>query len=192
MKCFKWRARQCDDGERCELSNRNDDTEDIAVANGRATLLSPNFIKASRRSENFFWDKRYLCIYNVSLSCPGNAVNIKKISSFTSWPTNTEGCQNYLAFYDDRHSSRYQHRYCGSEGVFTRRLESSSFLAVMWNSDPMFNNSGKFQFRATCADPDVPAQGTDPTVLQVTGSDPTERAITGSGEAILNNLQDII
>ncbi len=174
MKCFNWRTRTCRSSEEeYELCNRiNEATEPIVPLNddNEVRLYSPRFEEARNREE-LKWGKRYICIYNVSLSCPRNTVSIEKINHLTNWPHDTEGCQNYVAFYNDRNSNTFEHRYCGSEPSFKNRKLSSSFLAIMWNSHPQFNNIGTFEFQATCSQPD-----------------PTQPPAIGSGDANLINL----
>lgn len=195
MRCFKWRAKRCSGlngpQELCNLQNRQ--TEEIELINNdeEAHLYSPAFNSAIL-DPNHAWGKKYFCIYNVSLSCPGNA-KIERINHLTTWPHKTEGCHNYVAFYNDRSSSSYEHQHCGTAPAFGGEMQGSSFMAIMWNSGDS-KNKGTFEFRASCADP-RPTQETVATAETVdsrtddTGSSTTQQPIIaiGSGDADLDS-----
>ena len=173
MKCFTWKTRSCEGTkEVCHLVNNSKNEEARPISENNDTtkdLFSPVFEGPGRSA-------RYFCLYNVSLNCPGNAVMIEKMD-LTTWPSqDANDCSNYVNFYTNQRSEGLPHRYCDSNAIFSRRLESSSFLAIMWNSENV-NNSGVFQFRATCADPD-PMQ---PPVTS--SSDSAQPPATGSGDA---------
>ncbi len=139
-----------DQPEICELStsNREIDSMPIPVSARHltATLLSPQF-NSLRNKTNQIFGRRYFCIYNVSLSCPRNAVEITSVSEHTTWPGNSNrDCHNYVAFHTSRNSTHLNDRFCG--GQFRRPLQGRSFLAVMWTDER--NNNGTFQFTASC------------------------------------------
>ena len=196
MKCFTWETRTCTgEGEKCRLNP--DEVRDIEATKLTAVLKSPRYEQVSRKS----WGRRFFCLYNVSLSCPGNAVTIQKIDTIDhklTWSRDAKDRSNYVNFYTNQRSEGLPaYQYYDSEAIFDHRLESSSFLAVMWNSDPKYKNRGKFEFHARCVESDptqppatesshpmqLPTRGSDATQPSATGSDPTQ---AGSGDALLN------
>ena len=174
MKCYKWIARDCENwndhsSEFCELEHRPEDSGPI---NG-THLVSPQFdrLVAKKRMQRF--GKAYFCVYNVSMSCPSNAVTIAT-SNRTTWPakSDTAACENYVAFYSNSSRTYYDqgNRYCGQPGYNTT-LYNDSFIAVMWTNHR--NNFGVFEFTARCSDHQAPSAPTTST--------PPASEITGSG-----------
>ena len=152
-RCFKWKARRCEDEtEKCGLLDKSNATI-LAIQNVEATLSSPN--NPETRSD---WGKQYFCIYNVSLGCSGNAVEIslaKNDESQSYWPQDSDNCENYVAFYANQENSSSVQPYCGRTNFINQRLESSSFLAILWSTG---KNDGFFKLHAKCTAPLPTAQ----------------------------------
>jgi hypothetical protein len=93
-------------------------------------------------------------VYNVSLNCPHNSVVVESTPR-TNWPRqqNTSchqsvgGCENYVAFYEDRNSTIISREFYGQRN-YRHVLNSDSFLAVMWTN--RVPNEGIFEFNARC------------------------------------------
>ena len=107
-------------------------------------------------SRNQSFGRYFFCVYNVSLSCPQNSVIVESTAR-TNWPRQQDtschqsegGCENYVAFYDDRDSSIISREFYGQDN-YIHSLNSDSFLAVTWtNTD---QNDGIFEFLANCND----------------------------------------
>ena len=157
--------------EICELENREDESVPIPVSfrGQRATLSSPRFESLRSRNKKQF-GRRYFCVFNVSLSCARNAVDISSVSEHMTWPGQPNSdCQNYVAFYSDRNSTSWNDRFCGNEPVaFRRKLQGSSFLAVMWSDQR--NNIGTFQFTASCEQRPTSLHPPSPAQAEAVGS----------------------
>ena len=155
MKCFRWRTRTCSNTpDICVYIEREKFNDKIRVLDRSAMLLSPDYTNLVS-SEDQSFGRHMFCVYNVSLSCPQNSVIIKSTAR-TNWPRQQDtschhegGCENYVAFYDDRDSSIISREFYGQKN-YTHSLDSDSFLAVMWtNTD---RNDGVFEFSAKCND----------------------------------------
>ena len=155
MKCFRWRTKTCSNTpDICVYREREEKFNGfISASDHAAMLLSPNYNNLES-SEDQSFGRYFFCVYNVSLSCPQNSVIIESTAR-TNWPRQQDtschqsegGCENYVAFYDDRDSSIISREFYGQKN-YTHPLDSDSFLAVMWtNSD---RNDGVFEFLASC------------------------------------------
>ena len=155
MKCFRWKTRACSyTPDICEYTERMNFNDPITMTcNKSAVLLSPDHNDLVLEKDQSF-GHHFFCVYNVSLNCPQNGVIIKTTEA-TNWPRQQDtschqsegGCENYVAFYDDRNSSIISREFYGQEN-YTHYLNSDSFLAVMWTN--AVKNEGIFEFLASC------------------------------------------
>lgn len=158
MKCFKWRTKSCLGGtEFCELIEQ--DTTDLNQ--GQVTYLtSPGFNKFLNKNRKRF-SNRLFCIYRVSLDCSGDQGSVDIQSTVrTNWTMDPQGCRDYVAFYTNNSSSRQpDHQFCSgdSKNVYRKRLDSTSFVAVLWTDKD--DNEGIFEFQAKCSEQEQEGSG---------------------------------
>lgn len=157
MRCFRWRiADNCgeDRSLKCSMRHRAN-LDDTLITDGSAYhLRSPGFDKRGNRSRYY---NRNFCIYNVSLDCPDEMVELVPTSSTTKLSdTHPEPCQyqDYLTFHIDS-KRKPLIELCGA-AVTDRRnyhtIPSSSFHAVLWTNDNSAD-LGQFEIIAQCKAP---------------------------------------
>jgi len=162
MQCFKWISRECSNGDLCRLALPNE-TPLLMNERGSVTLRSPGFESPTVTAVN----KRYLCIYNVSLSCPAGSTVSLAAKAVTSPITDDTSCRDYLAIYtDNRGENIHQRRLCGHEITpnYRTQLPNSSFSVILW-TDKRSNNNARFEFEATCNT--ATAAVTDPVPMEI-------------------------
>ena len=159
MKCFRWRlADNCGpnhDTLRCSLSHLEEKDQTILVnaQSSSATFLSPGFDEIA---EDSVYGKRNLCIYNISLDCADNLVELVPSSRTTSL-SDAETCRDYLSFHVDSQRAPLM-QLCGqdvADQTKYRDIHSSSFYGVLWSN----HNSSKGRFEVTAKCKDLPGQG---------------------------------
>ena len=158
MKCFKWRtAEQCGTGHhlRCSLRNRSSAEENIIVGpnSHSATMFSPSY----SRQRNPFYLNNNLCIYNISLNCPGQIVSLT--SKLTDYGlSDADTCQDYLWF-DTSYNGQPQ-KICGDDIIdFRDNLNIQSFVGILWSNGA--NSEGKFEIEARCTGHPIPTVDTE-------------------------------
>ena len=170
--------------EFCLLKHRPEDSGPIYGATNTAHLKSPRFDQLVAKNRQQTFGRAYFCVYNVSMSCPSNAVDIIT-SSQTTWPVvNNTNRENYVAFYSNSNKEKYAQGdlFYGQPGYNTT-LYNDSFIAVMWTNHS--NNKGVFGFTARCSNhpaPSPPTAATSPA--SETTTDPTSEPTSSSPEAI--------
>lgn len=151
MKCFRWRiADKCgeDDSLKCSLRHRPNQDQEIRT-NPYATeayFFSPGYtrIKPGYSNENF-------CLYNISLDCPDNLVDIIPHGPTTTQLSDGETCTDYLSFHVNDQRLPVT-KLCGdkiADRSLYRPISSSSFYVVLF-SDNNKQQRGKFHLRAKC------------------------------------------
>ena len=154
MKCFRWKTRACSKTpDICEYTDRRNFNDPIMASDNSAVLLSPDHNNLVSQEDQSF-GHHFFCVYNVSLSCPQNSVIIESTAR-TNWPRQQDtschqsegGCENYVAFYDDRDSNIISHEFYGQK-KYINYLNNDSFLAVLWTDTE--KNEGVFEFLASC------------------------------------------
>ena len=141
----------------CELHDEDEDKIPSGSVNPHGPawyLRSPRFENLVNKSKQQF-QRRYFCIYNVSMSCPSNKVTIQKTRA--TWPLSKHAKQNYVAFYTDRNDKNRNISYNNSSAPFERTLDSDSFFAIMWS----YKNTGYFEFKASCYERDGSGEDAD-------------------------------
>lgn len=145
VKCFRVRfADQCgaNDELRCALRHRiNLDNKAITDSYySEATFRSPGFF---RRRPAYY--NRNFCIYNISLTCPEEIVNVEQTVS-----TGLSDTEDYLSFHTG--SKRKPVKVLNMEKLQNSRsftIPSASFYAVLWSNNDKIDG-GKFEIKATC------------------------------------------
>ena len=127
----------------CELRKRRRSRQRGEVhcpTESQCTLHSPNPSKKSNKG------RRYFCVYNISLQCPDESVEIRHANNLT-WPKSNH--QNYVAFYANRSEETLDDQVFGDDNNhFPIRLETSSFMAILYTNNKDFK--GYFEFIAQC------------------------------------------
>ncbi len=155
MKCFKWRtADKCgpENSLKCALRQRtNLDAPLTTYANSQSVvLLSPGF---DRQEPHGAYYNRNFCIYNISLNCQHELVDLTPFHRTTNL-SDADTCQDYLSFHVGSHRSR-EMTLCGSDVMNPTKYQtipSSSFYGVLWSNHNMFER-GKFEIQASCKTP---------------------------------------
>lgn len=154
MKCFRWKTWSCgNEREACEIFPSRKREEEILQLTDRdqtAHIRSPKFNKyINKAPKNRRFTRRTMCIYNVSLSCPGNSVKIQSIDENTDWRLD-DNCRDYVAFYTNRSSTKPElKRFCN--GTYKNKIlqsNSGAFFAVMFTDQD--DDIGIFDLKATC------------------------------------------
>ncbi len=155
MKCFKWRtADKCgpENSLKCALRQRtNLDAPLTTYANSQSVvLLSPGF---ERQEHHGAYYNRNFCIYNISLNCQHELVDLTPFHRTTNL-SDADTCEDYLSFHVRSHKSR-EMTLCGSDVMNPTKYQtipSSSFYGVLWSNHNMFER-GKFEIQASCKTP---------------------------------------
>lgn len=159
MKCYKRRtAENCISGFhlRCSMRNRSQVEQDITVGpcNRSATMISPGYCYT--RSEPYYYNNNF-CIYNISLNCPGETVNlISKLKDYGL--ADGETCEDYLWF--DTSSNGQPQKICGDKIIgFKDIIYNQTFIGILWSNS--LNSEGKFEIEARCTGYPIPTPGSD-------------------------------
>jgi hypothetical protein len=146
-RCFRWRiADSCgqDHTLKCSLRHRENLHESITTNADltRATIFSPGFEKQKPKYFN-----RNFCIYNISLNCPDEMVELVP-SELTTEFADT---RDYLSF----HVNSTRRPFLELNGADVARpsayttIPSTSFSTVLW-SDHNGKDKGRFEILARC------------------------------------------
>ena len=154
MNCFRWRlADECGPNRtvKCALRHRyNLDMTMIPhdVWTQSITITSPGFNRT--RPYGAYYNKNF-CIYNVSLNCPQELVELTPTLQTTSL-SDAEDCSDYLSFHIPSRREPVMKQLCGAEimdPMAYSTIPSSNFYAVLWSNDNL-NDMGKYKIRASC------------------------------------------
>ena len=159
MKCYKWRiAENCLSGFhlRCSLRSRGNLEEDVMVGlcNRSATMFSPGFCYTETVS---YYSNYNFCIYNISLNCPGEIVNLtSRLTDYGLADGDTQ--EDYLWF--DTSSTGHPQKICGDDIIdFSDSLHTQSFIGILWSNS--INSEGKFEVEARCTGYPIPTAESD-------------------------------
>ena len=166
MRCFRWRlADECgpDNKLKCSLRNRNNLNQPLETDSYRTevTLRSPGF----ERKNPGYYNKNF-CIYNISLDCPEEMVELIPTKRTTQLSDPTDNCRDYLSFHTDSHRLPLT-ELCGEEvGDYLAysTIPSSSFYGVLWSNDDDYER-GQYEIVAKCKIPDIQGSGDNDTIL---------------------------
>ncbi len=156
MECFRWRvARECGRdrvGVKCSLKHRAalDATLDTTTNGQSLTFLSPGFYRQNTSNPKGAYFNRNLCIFNISLDCPNQLVELTPLERTNSL-SDPDTCRDYLSFHTHS-STRPNFKLCGRQimdATQYRLLPSSSFYGVLWTNDNK-NERGRFEIKARC------------------------------------------
>ena len=148
MKCFRWRAAdQCGSDRRlkCALRDRGlggDIFTDATLTS--ATIYSPGFNRGRYFNRNF-------CIYNISLQCPDELVELEPTHTTTNL-SDSHNCRDYLSFHVDSERQPLM-RLCGGDVTdptkYNTDIPSSNFYGILWTNDNE-HQTGRFEIKAKC------------------------------------------
>ena len=170
VRCFNWKfADDCGadhDTLRCRLRQRYDFNQStlISAHSSSATLLSPGY----DRTNPGYYNRNY-CIYNISLDCPSNVVELEPTSRTTGL-SDAQPCRDYLSFHVD--SQRHPLiKLCGQDVADATKysdIQSNNFYGVLWSNHNKVQ-SGLFEIIARCKN--IPAQGSGAGELELAPAD---------------------
>ena len=168
VKCFRWRvARQCETRQsqvRCSLKHRPN-LDVILETNHEqsVTFTSPGFHRQNTTEPKGAYYNRNFCIFNISLSCQEELVELKP-SERTNSLSDADTCRDYLSFHAT--STPYPNfKLCGREIMDTTKYQiipSSTFYGVLWTNDNQ-NEWGRFEIEASCKE--STESSTNPEIL---------------------------
>lgn len=156
MECFRWRiADNCGPEKSVKCSLRSRDFLGMSLTTdsqpSQAILLSPGFDKRNPR----YYNKNF-CIYNISLDCPVEMVELIPTARTTQL-SDAQSCRDYLSFHTTSQRTPLI-ELCGADVKDTlayRTIPSTSFSAILW-SDDNGKDVGRFEILARCK---IPEQG---------------------------------
>lgn len=159
MRCYRWRiADNCgpENTVKCSLRHRDNLYTSLATNSqvSQATLLSPGFGKKNPG----YYNKNF-CIYNVSLDCPEEMVELVPTARTTQL-SDTQSCRDYLSFHVNSQRTPLI-ELCGAavkDTLAYRTIPSTSFSAILW-SDDNENDQGRFEILARCKVPEGSGAG---------------------------------
>ena len=152
MKCFKIRtAEGCTQGNvlHCSMRSRSRQiNEDRLLVVGALQQSVTMYSPGHDQSRPYYFNRNF-CIYNISLTCPGEVVTLD--SNPNTLPlSDNDTCEDYLWF--KASSSRgisYDRKVCGNQIVnFNATMTANSFLAILWTNGD--NSAGRFKIEAMC------------------------------------------
>ncbi len=155
VKCFRWRvARQCGDLQnevRCSLKHRVALNDILEPSNDEqsVTFTSPGF---ERQTPTGAYYNRNFCIFNISLSCQSDMVQLTPLDRTTPL-SDADTCQDYLSFHTQTNPILL-YKLCGpqiTDRTKYQTIPSSNFYAILWTNDNQ-KESGRFEINAYCRD----------------------------------------
>ena len=151
MRCYRWRiADNCgeDDALKCSMRHRGKLYRELDTDTqlSTATLYSPGFSRGKYQNRNF-------CIYNVSLDCAQEMVEVKPAVGTTTSLSDADTRRDYLSFH--LHDQRIPLMELSGSAVGNpsaySAIPASSFYAILWTNDNGVDQ-GRFEIKATCKD----------------------------------------
>ena len=155
MKCFRWRiADECGPKRtlKCALRHRvqlDGTLFPLDSLTQSVMITSPGFNRSSPHGAYF---NRNLCIYNISLNCPQEMVELEPNLLQTTSLSDAEDCLDYLSFHVPSRREPVMKQLCGAEimdPTAYSTIPSSNFYAILWSNDNI-NDLGKYKIRARC------------------------------------------
>lgn len=152
MRCFRWRTGdKCGEEQKLKCSLRHRPNQDRDISTNHDSTEAHFFSPGYDRTNPGYYNKNF-CLYNISLDCPDNLVEITP--NIPSTPlSDGETCTDYLSFHVDNNKQSPITRLCGASITdptsYRPLISSPSFHAVLFSDDNGVER-GRFSLTAKC------------------------------------------